>query len=129
MRFIASALLLFTLAACNLPEETETTAAPEPVTLEEPASDGEVSALACIKRCSGGLYNGMTCTSDYNCGKTCSGGLYSGQACTYDANCGKTCSGGIYAGRACSSDYSCSGGRCVSHLCASHRCVSETYCF
>ncbi|WP_164021278.1 hypothetical protein [Pyxidicoccus trucidator] len=128
MRFIASALLLFTLTACNLPEETqtETSAAPESATLEEAASTDEVSAQACVKRCSGGLYSGLTCSSDSTCGSTCSGGLYNGQACSSSASCGKTCSGGTSAGLACSSDANCGGGRCITHNCAGHRCV--TYC-
>ncbi len=126
MRLIASALLIFTLAACNPPDDTETNAAPEPVTSEESAPTEEVSAQACVKRCSGGLYSGQTCSSDTNCGSTCSGGLYAGQACSGIYSCGKTCSGGTYAGRACSSDANCAGARCVTHVCGAHRCV--TYC-
>ena len=126
MRLIASALLVFALTACNVPTDAEMNTAPEPITSEESVPTEEVSAQACVKRCSGGLYAGQTCSSDSNCGKTCSGGLYAGQACSGDYSCGKTCSGGTYAGRACSSDTNCGGGRCVTHLCAAHRCV--TYC-
>lgn len=164
MRFIPFAFLTLSLIACGSPEAVQNKDSVEAITHEEAGAseeawsqaesteaDGEVSAQACVKRCSGGLYNGQSCSSNANCGKTCSGGLYGGQACSSDSTCGKTCSTGLYAGQACSSnascgktcyggsaagqacssDSNCPSGLCTSHVCASHLCVTHvcaTYC-